>query len=125
MTRRFADFNNPAPKPYTWVDYFLIGVVCIVCTAAIMFILFVGLLIKPARGHEAMSGWQYPLECCAGYDCAEISADRVKEAPGGYLVDGKFRVAHSAVKHSPDGNYHACFPQPENLRCLFVPPSGS
>lgn len=125
MTRRFADFNRPAPKPYTWIDYFLIGVVTVICTAAMLFIFVVCLLVKPVRAHEAMSGWEYPTACCAGYDCAEIAESRVKEAPGGYVVDGKFHVAHSEVKHSPDGHYHACFPNPETLRCLFIPPSGS
>ena len=78
-----------------------------------------------ARAHEAMKGWEYPVICCSGHDCTEISADRVKEAPGGYMVDGRFSVPHSEVKHSPDGRYHACFPNPDYLRCLFIPPSGS
>lgn len=82
-------------------------------------------LSDEASSHEADKGWSYPWECCHDQDCAEISPDRVKPAPGGYLVDGKFHVEQKDVRHSPDGNYHACFPKPDFLKCLFVPPNGS
>jgi hypothetical protein len=67
----------------------------------------------------------YPIECCSGYDCNMIDAKRVSFAPGGYMVDHKFFVPQKEVRKSEDGDYHACFPQPENLRCFFAPPQGS
>jgi hypothetical protein len=67
----------------------------------------------------------YPIECCSGYDCAPITPDRVKIVEGGYVIDGKFTVPTKEVRRSQDEHYHACFPQPENLRCFFAPPFGS
>ena len=125
MTRRFPDFSRPAAPPWRWSDTFLVALCSSIAVAPMAFTLFVGLLIKPAGAHTAVSGWSYPASCCADYDCAEISPSRVKEAPGGYIVDGHFSVPHSEVKQSPDGHFHACFPNPEMLRCLFIPPSGS
>ena len=67
----------------------------------------------------------YPWECCSGIDCAEISADRVSVSAGGYMVDGKFTVPYSETRVSPDGQYHACFPNHETLKCFWAPPPGS
>jgi hypothetical protein len=70
-------------------------------------------------------GW-YPVECCSGHDCDELAANRVKALPqGAYLIDGRFTVQAKEVRQSPDGQYHACFPTPEYLRCFFAPPMGS
>jgi hypothetical protein len=67
----------------------------------------------------------YPVECCSGYDCAPIDAKRVGFSAGGYMVDGLHFVAQKDVRQSLDGEFHACFPQPNNLRCFFAPPNGS
>lgn len=125
MTRRFADFSRPAIKPYTWVDYFLIFVVSVVCSAAFIAFMFVCLLIRPAGAHDTGKGWAYPWECCSDKDCEEISATRARPVQGGYLIDGKHHVPQDQVRHSPDGRYHACFPQPDVLKCFWAPPSGS
>ena len=82
------------------------------------------LLIHVALGHEAKKGWEYPWECCHDLDCSEISPERVKPVAGGYMVDGRFHVLQKDVRVSPDGVYHACFPQPDNLKCFFAPPMG-
>lgn len=124
MSRRFRDPSYTAPEPLTFRDWFLISTASGVVVGALAFIVIVALMIKPSWGHEAMSGWQYPWECCAGHDCAEISSSRVKPEGGGYVVDGRFHVTHTEVKHSPDGHYHACFPTPDMLRCFFAPPMG-
>jgi hypothetical protein len=73
-----------------------------------------------AKSHE----W-YPIECCAGYDCAEISENRVSIAATGYLIDGKFTVPYSEARNSPDGHFHACFPTPDYLKCFWAPKPGS
>jgi hypothetical protein len=78
-----------------------------------------------AFAHDTGKGWSYPWDCCSDRDCAEIEPTRVRPAPGGYLVDGRFHVRQSEVRYSPDGHYHACFPNPDTLRCFFAPPSGS
>jgi hypothetical protein len=73
----------------------------------------------------AMAHSFYPVECCSGYDCNMIDAKRVSLASGGYMVDSKFFVPQKDVRKSEDGDFHACFPQPNNLRCFFAPPNGS
>ena len=83
------------------------------------------LMCTTALAHEAPSGWLYPVECCSGYDCAAINEKRVSAAVGGYLIDGVHFVAQQDVRQSKDGEYHACFPKPETLRCFFAPPQGS
>lgn len=48
MSRRFANFSRPARQPYTWIDYFLIGVVVVVCSAAFLGMGYVFLLTHPS-----------------------------------------------------------------------------
>jgi hypothetical protein len=99
--------------------------------ACVMRLLLLTLLLSAflfgceAMAHEAHNGWSYPFECCGGHDCSSIDDKRVSYAPGGYLVDGLHFVAQKDVRQSPDGQFHACFPQPNNLRCFFAPPNGS
>lgn len=78
-----------------------------------------------ALAHDTGKGWSYDWACCHDTDCDEIAASRVRTTPEGYIVDGKHFVSHADAKFAPDGRYHACFPTPEFLRCLYVPPSGS
>jgi hypothetical protein len=75
--------------------------------------------------HVPGKDWSYPWECCRDKDCAQISSERVNTEAGGYVVDGRFHIPHAEVRSSPDGNYHACFPSPEFLRCFFAPPPAS
>jgi hypothetical protein len=82
------------------------------------------LAVLVAAGGAGAHNW-YPVECCSGYDCAPLEAHRVKIVAGGYVIDGKFTVPTKEVRRSQDEHYHACFPQPENLRCFFAPPMGS
>lgn len=67
----------------------------------------------------------YPVECCHDRDCAPIDESRVKPGFAGYVVDGKHYVPMSQVRQSPDGQYHACFPNTETLKCFWAPPQGS
>lgn len=125
MSRRYADFSHPRPQPFGFMDWFLVGLVsAAVCTIFLAFMALFFALAPQAKAHEAMSGWSYPISCCAGYDCGELTPDRVKPIAGGYLVDGKFKVLQADAMSSPDGHYHACFPTPHYLKCLFVPPMG-
>lgn len=87
----------------------------LIALASLLFIL------SPAFAHS----W-YPHECCHDKDCAEIADNRVRQdGAGGYIVDGKFPVHRSQVKTSPDGHYHACFPNPDLLLCFFAPQPNS
>jgi hypothetical protein len=72
-------------------------------------------LVRSAGAHS----W-YPAECCSGHDCAPVEPSRVRVGRGGYWLDGKF-IPQANVRRSLDGEYHACFPQPHNLRCFFAP----
>ena len=83
-------------------------------------------------GHEAPSGWAYPLQCCSNRDCAEIPASRVKEGPEGYrvtLVPGdhefvkaqtSWLVPYAEAKNSPDGAYHICISPSMKMLCFFA-----
>jgi hypothetical protein len=62
----------------------------------------------------------YPRDCCSDKDCGPIPSNRVQVTPDGYVVDGRWRVAFSAAKTSPDEEYHLCA-APSGLRCFFVP----
>lgn len=81
--------------------------------------------VMSALAHDTGKGWAYPWECCADHDCAEISEDRVRTGPQGYVIDGRFIVPPAEVRQSPDGRYHACFPTPDKLKCFWAPPPGS
>lgn len=127
MTRRWPDISKPRGDTGVGAAVtaglgMLAGVIVLVIVGLILATLF---SVRPARAHEAHKGWSYPWECCANNDCTQISADRVKTAPGGYLVDGRFHVAQKDVRVSPDGEYHACFPKPDVLKCFWAPPPGS
>lgn len=75
--------------------------------------------------HQAPSGWTYPNHCCSDRDCSPIAPSRVREVPGGYLVDGRWTVEHQHAGDSPDGEYHACFvnndPETFPPRCFWRP----
>lgn len=78
--------------------------------------LFVVACVTPAAAHE----W-YEAACCSGHDCAPIAFSRVQVNSAGFLIDGKFSVPFKDVRRSMDGSYHACFPNPETLRCFYAP----
>ncbi len=122
MSRRFCGMRR-AREGSTAGEY--IGVSIATFVGVIMLAIALFGLSTYAHAHDTGKGWSYPWECCADHDCTEISADRVKPTPGGYIVDGKFTVAQKDVRDSPDGRYHACFPKPDFMRCFFAPPNGS
>ncbi len=124
MMRRHI-YARPQTYTYRWVDWFLIGLATVVLSIVAVAFAVVFLLVKPAGAHEANMGWQYDWVCCSDKDCDEISQDRVRTEPSGYVIDGRFHVPQTEVRFSPDGRYHACFPNPDNLRCFYAPPSGS
>lgn len=87
--------------------------------------------VLPARAHEAPTGWNYPLSCCANHDCQSLSVQAISERPEGYVVNGTGEIvayADKRVKDSPDGLYHWCAHQAGldagRTICLFVPPKG-
>lgn len=122
----------------------------VVGTATTVFSIgFWALIVTGARAHQAPTGWEYPLNCCSNKDCAEISAEYVKEGPDGITitlpVGSHPMVTHwpvryavpysdSKIKDSPDGVWHICLRQQMilqggarlggDLLCLFQPPRG-
>lgn len=86
--------------------------------------IFLAAALGMATGHVLAHEW-YPTECCSGHDCKPIEESRVVANSVGYVVDGRFVVAYGEARRSQDGRYHGCFPNPDYLRCLFVPPLGS
>lgn len=92
----------------------------VVAWAILVFVFLCFVLVTSAIAHSF-----YSPECCSDRDCAPIDASRVRPAFAGYMVDGVHYVPMGQVKHSPDGQFHACFPKPDTLRCLYAPPNGS
>ena len=81
-----------------------------------LFVLAVA-LPSAALAHSWYDSW-----CCSDKDCAELNDSRVKITPAGYVVDGTFVVPFTSARRSQDSKYHACFPTPKELRCLYAPP---
>ncbi len=82
---------------------------------------------RPGFGHQALSGWAYPMECCGGEDCREIDERWLRPIKGGWLVPNTGETfAYGRTKPSPDGRWHICQgPDPERPNqtyCLFTPP---
>ncbi|MDN2581605.1 hypothetical protein [Aquibium sp. ELW1220] len=81
-----------------------------------------------AIAHDAASGWSYPLACCSGFDCRQVSAARVAETPDGYVIASTGEVvgyADGRIRTSPDGEFHWCSvagADDGDTICLFVPP---
>jgi hypothetical protein len=80
-------------------------------------------------GHQAPSGWTYPLECCSNQDCKPIPSRLVFESKEGFDIapsEGGGFVPRGKERVSPDGEYHLCRSQYSGtILCLFVPSRGS
>jgi hypothetical protein len=67
--------------------------------------------LVPALAHDAPKGWSYPVSCCSGFDCREVSAADISEKPEGYVVGKTGEVvafSDRRLKNSPDGEFHWC-----------------
>jgi hypothetical protein len=90
--------------------------------------LSLGAASDTALAHDAGSGWKYPISCCSGYDCREVSTKLVKEQPEGYVISTTGEVigyGDKRVKISEDQEYHWCSiggTDTGSTICLFVPP---
>ena len=86
------------------------------------------LAAEAAWAHDAPTGWTYPFECCAGYDCRMVQLpQRVRETSRGYVVPSGELIVYDDVriKKSPDGEFHWCTvagAEDAMTICLFVPP---
>lgn len=90
------------------------------CLALVALGVCIGLAIT-ARGHD-----YYSSECCDEADCHVIDSARVERVPEGYLLDHRWLFTFKDVKHSPDGKFSSCAPDPDvRPRCLYVPPDGA
>jgi hypothetical protein len=78
--------------------------------------------------HDAKSGWSYPIACCSGYDCRQVSNAIVTERPEGYVITTTGEVVGYSDKRvhvSEDSDYHWCSiggKDTGSTICLFVPP---
>lgn len=110
-------------------------------------------MVGIATAHQAQPtaakpyGWDYPLYCCSGKDCAMLTGKMVIEGPNGYVMhlnpgDHPMVIkpmtvnvpyGDSRIKDSPDGEFHLCLSQTHespdgsaifggNVLCFFVPP---
>lgn len=85
-----------------------------------------------AYGHDAPSGWTYPLICCSSRDCHEVPETAIKEGVGGYelVTTGEIiPYGDKRIKDSPDGRFHACQQAGDfdkgRVLCLFIPSRGA
>ena len=94
----------------------------VVLAFAILFAASVTFIVG-ALGHEAPSGFQYPLDCCGERDCHPVPCVLLKlQANGLWLYIPKGLLFQTATP-SPDGQCHVCFPESARSygRCLFMP----
>jgi hypothetical protein len=81
-----------------------------------------------SSAHDAKSGWSYPISCCSGYDCRQVSNAIVTERPEGYVITTTGEVVGYSDKRvhvSEDSDYHWCSiggKDTGSTICLFVPP---
>lgn len=87
------------------------------------------LLVKPAHGHEAPSGWKYPDDCCGGHDCREIACTSIKSDRDGGVTWTGLKFEREMVKVSGDAQCHVCISydwrQHSKVRfphCIFLSP---
>ncbi|MBO6901973.1 MAG: hypothetical protein JJ864_11565 [Rhizobiaceae bacterium] len=90
--------------------------------------------VSPVAAHDALptsakpQGWSYPITCCSGYDCREVSHSQIKEGPEGYVIASTgelIPMTDRKVRPSPDGEFHWCSVAGKDdgrTICLFVPP---
>lgn len=99
--------------------------------------LAIAAICGPARGHQAPSGWEYPLACCAQRDCARVPPPQVTPAglvfrlgPGDHpMVRAPITITLPAddprLQGSGDGEWHLCLRSVEpRVICGFRPPMG-
>ena len=103
------------------------------------------IMVRPARSHQAPTGWDYPLACCWGPsanrqgDCNQIPFQSVRVGAEGFEItlrpgdhplvqtDAKqFLIRFEDAMDSPDGEFHLCInPHTGEARCFFAPPFGT
>lgn len=103
---------------------------------AIVVVIGIGLLLRPAKAHEAPSGWTYPAACCSQRDCARVPMVQVSDGPEGYRVKllpgdhnmapngGSYLIPYANAKSSGDHEYHICILPSGTVICFFAPPRG-
>ena len=95
------------------------------CIIAVLALLVVIALAKPARSHS----W-YDPDCCSDRDCEPVSAvsfvaSDPKSVPVMVVTTGfgtKPVTPQTKMRESKDNKMHACIYQ-EKLICLYLPPS--
>ena len=96
---------------------------------------------QPVAAHQAMSGWQYPMSCCADNDCAQIAPETVRETARGYVITIQpgthpmwkadrggpliVSVPYAQARVAPDGRWHICLDHTGKVLCFFASAGGS
>ncbi len=112
----------------TLYDATYITVSLVVFLAALMAIVVWS--ARPARAHDALTGWTYDYSCCSSADCRQVATKAVKEGSEGYTIVGTgelIRYGDTRIKRSKDEFYHcrsvAGLDDSRSL-CLYVPDRG-
>jgi len=153
MTRRFADFAKPLPRPGSFLDLALIGIAAGVVLAAFAAILALLYLAYPARATWKPQYAQAPQEvqdwyaraeltpeaqqrfhfksCCAKADVVrtKFKVDRTTGADVWQWLDGEtWRVVPPDIIHGEQrapGGEPIMFVVGGNPVCFFIPESGN
>ena len=69
------------------------------------------------------------IGCCGARDCFDLPRENLMPTAGGWAVvwEGRtyFVPEADAIHYTPDGKPHVCIPEGGEIRCLFVPTTGS
>lgn len=106
-------------------------------TLCIALLILLAMAYGLTQAHEAMSGWQYPADCCSDRDCHEYPAENVEIRGDGFLLKSGLYIPRTKARVSPDGHYHICeYPSSgamistydqasgQSLPCFWYPPQG-
>ena len=94
----------------------------------VLFVLF-GVGAYHARAHDGYENYRHPrtnMSCCDGTDCFPQTADqveaRIREVPGGIILDGKTFIPDSDMQEGPNGYWSICEgPISKMLYCVLKP----
>lgn len=110
-----------APWPVFWI--------VVVLSFAVLAIAMVG-LVRPARAHDAPTGWRFDLSCCSNRDCGEVPPEWISEGPNGVTVKPTGEVlkyGDTRLKMSKDERTYWCRPpgdpNPRTI-CVYLPDRG-
>ena len=152
MSRRWPDPRSVAPKPYTFVDWFLIGLTSVIVTAILLAFFSLFLLIAPAHARwkpeyanapKAIRDWYQNAElteaarkrlnwtkCCDHADVVKtkFKVNKTNGEDQWLWLDGdQWRVVPPDIIHydkKAPGSQPVLFVYKETPTCFFLPDGG-